>query len=279
MESLCVASIAETLREAHQRLDRVSDTPRLDAELLMADALGVSRSHLLLHHRDKRVPEGFATRLERRLEAEPVAYILGRCEFYGIDLAVTREVLIPRGDSECVVEAALGVCPAKGRVLDLGTGSGALLLAMLSQRAGLSGTGIDASAGALEVARGNGEALGLAARARFLRRDWTHSGWAADLGRFDCVIANPPYVETAAQLDRAVKDYEPAAALFAGEDGLDAYRKLIPQLPGLMTSGAKAVFEIGSSQAEAVGRLAADAGLSFEIRNDLANRSRALVLS
>lgn len=272
-------TVAAALREAHARLAASSDTARLDAELLMAEALGVSRSDMLLRHQDAPEPAGFADLLRRRLAAEPIAYILGRCEFYGLELGVSPAVLIPRGDSECVVEAALEFCPPEGRVLDLGTGSGALLLAMLSQRPKIEGVGIDASRAALAVARSNSQRLGLDARATFLERDWTSAGWAADLGTFACVVANPPYVESGAMLDRGVRDHEPASALFAGEDGLAAYRVLVPQLPSLLARGARAVMEIGSSQAEAVGALAQAAGFAVNVRSDLAGRSRALVLS
>ncbi len=272
-------SVVSALRKARALLEGVSDTARLDAELLMAQALGVTRSELLLRHQDAGVPAGFEPLLRRRLAAEPVAYILGHCEFYGLDLGVDRAVLIPRSDSECVVEAALEVCPARGRVLDLGTGSGALLLAMLDQRPQLDGLGLDASRAALEVARANSARLGLGSRAAFVERDWTVDGWAADLGSFECVIANPPYIEADATLDRTVRDYEPATALFAGEDGLDAYRILIPLLPGLLAKGASAVLEIGSEQAQSVCALGQAAGFATAVRRDLANRPRAIVLS
>lgn len=271
--------IAETLREADRLLLDVSDTPRLDAELLMAKALGVSRSEMLVRHQDAPAPASFRSLLERRLAAEPVAYILGHCAFFGLELAVTPGVLIPRSDSESVVEAALEVFPDEGTVLDLGAGSGALLLAILSQRPGLTGLGIDASEAALVVARANARSTGLAERARFLRRDWRDAGWAADLGRHDGVIANPPYVEADARLDRSVREFEPAEALFAGTDGLEAYRALLPQLRGLMACGARAVVEIGSSQAKPVSDLAENAGFEVDVRRDLAKRTRALVLS
>ncbi|MEE4154508.1 MAG: peptide chain release factor N(5)-glutamine methyltransferase [Erythrobacter sp.] len=272
-------TVASAMREASALLEGVSDTARLDAELLMAEALGVSRSELLVRHQTAPVPPGFAPFLQRRLAAEPVAYILGRCEFFGLELGVTPAVLIPRGDSECVVEAALEACPAQGRVLDLGTGSGALLLAMLSQRPDLEGVGLDASHSALEVARGNAARLGLSNRAVFLQRDWTDDDWAAKLGTFDCVISNPPYVEADAKLERSVRDFEPAAALFAGADGLDAYRALVPRLRDLLDGAARAVLEIGCEQADSVGALARTAGFCVIVRNDLAGRPRALVLS
>ncbi len=274
-------SIAQALREAAAVLAATSDTARLDAELLMAEALGVSRTELLLHRTRDPVPPGFAALVIRRTAHEPVAYILGRQEFRGLDLIVNSDVLIPRGDSETLVEAALGVCPAPRRVLDCGTGSAALLLAVLAETtapAGSEGVGIDRSLGALAVAAANAARTGLADRVRLLHRDWNVAGWADDLGWFDLILANPPYVETGALLDPAVRAHEPAGALFAGADGLDAYRVLIPQLPRLLAPGGVAAIEIGHTQADAVTALAEAAGFTATLHRDLAGRPRALIL-
>jgi release factor glutamine methyltransferase len=271
-------TVAEAIRSATGRLSQTSDTARLDAELLMAHALGVSRSDMLLRHTGDPVPAGFGALIDRRAAREPVAYILGEAEFFGRSFIVTPDVLIPRGDSECVVEVALEVAPSVGRVLDLGTGSGALLLTLLAEREGLQGVGIDASLGALAVAAANAARLGLAERAHILHRDWHEAGWAGELGQFDLVIANPPYVETTAQLDPDVRDFEPASALFAGEEGLDDYRVIIPQLRQLLTDSGAAVLEIGASQASSVSQIAEAEGFSVAVRQDLAGRDRALVL-
>ncbi len=277
--------VAEALREATSLLTKTSDTARLDAELLMAEALGVSRSDLLLRRMEDAVPAGFADLLERRLEHEPVAYILGRQEFFGLDFAVSAAVLIPRGDSEIVVETALAAHqrneqPGAARVLDCGTGSGALLLAVLSELPEAQGVGIDRSVAALAVARANAAALGLAARARIVAADWSQPGWAEPLGApFDLILANPPYVEDAADLAASVHAHEPHGALFAGSEGLDAYRILIPQLPALLSPGGVAVVEIGATQAEAVGALAQAAGFAVKLHRDLGERPRALELS
>ncbi|MCH2488391.1 MAG: peptide chain release factor N(5)-glutamine methyltransferase, partial [Erythrobacter sp.] len=187
-------TIADALRAATERLGATSDTARLDAELLMAHALGVSRSDLLLRYMRDGVPSAFAPLVERRAAREPVTHIVGEQEFYGRAFRVTPDTLIPRGDSEVLVEAALALDPRPNRVLDLGTGTGALLLSVLADSEA-SGVATDRSAAALDVARGNAERLGLAARARFERRDWHKAGWADDLGVFDCVLCNPPYVE------------------------------------------------------------------------------------
>lgn len=271
-------TVAEAIREAAARLAATSDTARLDAELLMAHALGVSRSDLLLRHMDAVPPPSYAALVTRRARHEPVAYILGRQAFRGFDLAVNAHVLIPRGDSECVVEAALDAAPDAMQVLDCGTGSGALLLAVLDALPHAAGTGIDASAPALAVAQHNATALGLERRTRMLQRDWTCPGWTDDLGPFDLILANPPYVEDDAPLDPAVREHEPASALFAGADGLDDYRLLVPQLPALLAPDGIVVLEIGAMQADAVAAVATACGFASKLRRDLADRPRALVL-
>ena len=271
-------TIAEALREAAQRFAATSDTARLDAELLMAHARGVPRSDLLLRHMQDEAPAGFHALVERRMGSEPVAYILSHAEFFGLDLQVAPGVLIPRSDSESVVEAALAAAPHARRLLDLGTGSGALLLALLSHLPQAEGIGIEASDAALAIARANLAHLALDDRGCIRRCDWTRAGWADGLGRFDLVIANPPYVEDEADLAPDVRDHEPGEALFAGPEGLDDYRIIIPQLPNLLTENGVAVLEIGASQAEVVGKIARDHGFAVKIRPDLAGRERALVL-
>nr|WP_221774039.1 peptide chain release factor N(5)-glutamine methyltransferase [Novosphingobium flavum] len=255
-----------------------SDTARLDAEVLMAHALGVSRSDLLLRHLGDSAPDGFAALVERRAGHEPVAYIVGSQDFFGMPLRVSDAVLIPRGDSEVLVETARLRGGSARRVLDCGTGSGALLLAVLAGLPEARGVGIDRSARALAVAAGNAAALGLGGRSAFLERDWTRAGWRAGLGWFDLVLANPPYVEEAAALDPSVRAHEPAGALFAGAEGLDDYRVLVPELPALLAPGGTALVEIGASQAEAVRAIAAGAGLDSRLHRDLGGRARVLEL-
>lgn len=276
-----MSRVAEGLRDAAQRLAAVSDTPRLDAELLMAGALGVTRSDLLIRHTSSLLPAGFADNLARRLRHEPVAQILGVQEFHGLEFIVTADVLIPRGDSETLIEAARSSLAAKppARILDLGTGSGALLCAALALWPGARGIGTDRSLAALAVAAANAGRLGLAPRARLRHADWDAPGWAEGLGRFDLILANPPYVERGAALDRQVHRYEPAGALFAGPEGLDAYALLIPQLPALLTPNGIALVEIGATQAGAVTALAEAAGLSATLHHDLGARPRGLELA
>ncbi|MEP7349125.1 MAG: peptide chain release factor N(5)-glutamine methyltransferase [Sphingorhabdus sp.] len=313
-----MSGIASTLRDATARLAGLSETPRLDAELLMAHALGCSRSDLLLRQAELAVPDGFAALLARRIGHEPVAYITGTQAFWDLNLTVTPDALIPRADSETLIEAAIEAFSERegpARMLDLGTGSGALLLAALSAFPAAVGVGIDASAAALAVAAGNADRLGMSERATFRHLSWKEEGWAEILsnvspepvegpslsfppkkkggtssldelrgsGRtefgFDLILCNPPYVEDTAALAPMVADHEPHSALFAGPDGLDDYRILIPAMPALLSPGGVAIFEIGFTQAQAVHYLATLAGLSTEMRHDLAGNPRALRFS
>jgi len=268
----------EAIRAAAERLAATSDTARIDAEVLMAHALGVTRSDLLLRHMRDEAPDRFAALVDRRDGHEPVAYIVGEQEFHGLPFRVTPAVLIPRGDSETLVEAALAARPAARRVLDCGTGSGALLLAVLAALPEAHGVGIDRSAAALAVAAGNAAVLGLGWRSALLQRDWTRAGWSSGLGGYDLVLANPPYVESGAELAPSVRVHEPAGALFAGEDGLDDYRRLVPALPGLLAPSGIALLEIGAAQAAQVRGLAKAAGFAVRVHRDLGNRDRVLEL-
>jgi release factor glutamine methyltransferase len=274
-------SVREALREAATRLAATSDTPRLDAELLIAHALRVSRTELLLRHMDVEPPAGLTSILDRRANHEPLAYILGTQPFYGLDLEVSPAVLIPRGDSETLIEVARNVresCPPV-RILDCGTGSGALLLAALSLWPQAQGIGLERSAAAREIAARNALLNGLAARARIVAGDWTQPGWADSLGKFELFLANPPYVEDDADLAPSVRAHEPAEALFSGPDGLDDYRILIPEVPRLLAPGGTALFEIGAAQGEAVTALAHAAGLSACVHHDLAGRPRTIEMA
>lgn len=272
--------VSQAIREAATRLEATSDTARLDAEVLMAYALGCSRSDVLLRHMRDPLPAGFADLVARRARHEPIAYITGEQEFFGLSLRVSPAVLIPRGDSEVLVERALAARPDARRVLDCGTGSGALLLAVLAHLPLAQGTGIDRSDGALAIAQANAEALGLGERARLLAADWTQPGWADALGDpFDLILANPPYVEDDADLAPSVQAFEPAGALFAGADGLDDYRILIPQLPLLLAPGGAALFEIGHTQGPAVTALALEQGYRARVHPDLGRRARVVEIS
>jgi len=272
--------VAGAIRAATEELDATSETPRLDAEHLMAHALGVTRSEMLVRHMDDSAPPEFFDLVDRRLGHEPLAYILGHQDFYGRPFLVTPDVLIPRGDSEVLVERAIAAMPQTQRILDCGTGSGALLVTCLLEMPGAAGIGVDISQAALSVAEANARGHGLSEeRARFLRCDWNEPGWSADLGRFDLILANPPYVETGADLAPDVWDFEPSQALFAGPDGLDVYRVLVPQLPTLLAPGGVACVEIGASQADAVTSISRSAGLDAAVHRDLAGRTRVVEMS
>lgn len=264
------------LHAATQRLAAVTDTPRLDAELLMAHALGVPRDDLILRCLDGETPAGFDALVERRLAHEPVAYITGTRAFWTIELAVGPGALIPRPDSETLIEAAIAHFGerAPATILDLGAGPGTLLLAALDQWPEATGLGVDASEAALDYARANARRLGMAGRAGFRIGDWG----AGIESRFDLILANPPYIAADEALPPEVRR-EPASALFAGPDGLDDYRRIVPQIPRLLAPGGAAVLEIGWTQAEAVSALAAEAGLGAVLHRDLGGRPRALLLS
>ncbi len=277
-----MTGLALALREAAARLVGVSDTPRLDAELLMAHALGMERSLMLLTQTDLVVPDRFAAIMEQRAANEPVAYITGRQAFWDLDMAVTPDVLIPRSDSETLIDAAVEAfeqVAAPARILDLGTGSGALLLAALSVFPNAIGIGIDASAAALDIAAGNADRLGFARRTEWLHLSWRDDGWRDALDRFDLILCNPPYVKTDAALAPMVAAHEPHSALFAGPEGLDDYRILVPQIGALLAPQGTAIFEIGHTQAAAVTVLASHSGLSTELRHDLCGNPRSLRFS
>lgn len=272
------------LCQAGQRLRGAAiEAPRLEARRLLAHVLNKSEEALL---RDPRAPvplgkaAHFAALLARRIAHEPFAYLTGRVGFWTLDLEVSPATLIPRADSETLVEAALEACPDKGaalHVLDLGTGTGALLLAVLSELPAANGVGVDLKPEAAALAARNAARLGLSGRAGFVAGDWA----AALAGRFDLILCNPPYIETAviAGLMPEVARHEPASALDGGADGLSAYRRIIADLPRLLAPGGVAVLELGVGQQAAVAALAKVAGLTPEAcRADLGGVPRALVL-
>ena len=271
-------AITRALADAARQLSGASDTARLDAELLMAEALHIDRDRLILAPPDRKVPDRFWTMLERRKSGEPVAYITGRRAFWNIELHVGPGVLVPRPDSEVLIASAIehfdGSAGPK-RVLDLGTGPGTLLLAALDVWPDAAGLGIDVSRQALSFASANARRLGFEGRVK-----WLQGNWADGLAEtFDLILCNPPYIADGAELGPGVREFEPDEALFAGKEGLDAYRALAPQLPRLLDRGGLAAVEIGYDQAKAVTALLARDWLRARVAEDLAGRPRALLLT
>ena len=279
-------SVRDALGSAVDALAAIGvDSPRLDAELLLAEATGRERARLVADPESEvsaAAGRSFGEMVRRRLRREPVAYILGRRGFRRIELAVDRRALIPRPETELLVELALELDP--GRLLDVGTGSGAVALAVADELPGCRVTATDTSAAALELAGANAERLGLAARVRFL------PGSVPAGDDFDLIVANLPYVAERdwPSLQPEVTEWEPHEALLAGPDGLDAIRELTATLrertssriAGTTAFGAAPVvaLEVGEGQAAAVGDLLREAGFSaIETRHDLAGIERAVV--
>jgi release factor glutamine methyltransferase len=243
------------------------ETPRLDAEVLLAAAMGVDRAALFADPGRGVEPEPFREYVRRRTQREPVAYILGRKGFRRLELEVDRRVLIPRPETEHVVEAALEL-PRGARVVDVGTGSGAIALALADERPDLRVVATDVSADALAVARANGARLGLEV-------EWLEGDLLEPVsGPVDAIVSNPPYIVAGTTLAPEIARYEPDVALYAGADGLDFYRRLAPAV-------ARASFvalEVAGWQAEAVAELLHAAGFgSTETGRDLAGIDRVVV--
>ena len=270
--------IARALDDGTRQLTKSSDTARLDAELLMAEALHIDRDRLLLAPPDRQVPDRYWDMIRRRSEGEPVAYITGRRAFWNIELHVGPGALVPRPDSEALIASAIEHFEAAAgpkRILDLGTGPGTLLLAALDIWPDATGLGVDVSRQALSYASANARRLGFEARAKLMQGDWAKGL----LEKFDLILCNPPYIADGAEVGAGVREYEPDEALFAGQEGLDAYRALAPQLPQLLNSGGIAAIEIGPDQADAVTALLARDGLQARVATDLAERPRAILLT
>lgn len=261
-----VAQGAQRLRQAD------CDSPRLDAELLLAAVLGVDRARLVIDRAEPMAAPAsarFEALLSRRAAREPVAYILGRRDFRRLSLQVDGRVLIPRPETELLVEVALAL-PAGASVADVGTGSGAIALALADERPDLTVTGLDLDPAALEVARANRAALGL--KVSFRCAD------LLDAGSYDAVLANLPYVPDGTELAPEIMDYEPAGALFAGSDGLDAVRRLVARIAGSAARPAMLALEISPEQAPVTEALVRVAGYAeVLIHADLAGHARVVV--
>lgn len=284
-------SLGDAVRAVMRLLAEVSDTPRLDAELLVANAAGCSRATVIAFAErplDAAAAAALADAVGRRAAGEPLAYLLGEKEFHSLPLGVNRDVLVPRPETEHLVDEALAridaiergpvaAVVASGRavaVADLGTGSGALALAIKQSRPPAQVTGVDASEAALLVARRNAEALGLEV-------DWRLSHWYDALAgeRFDVIVCNPPYLRSDdMHFDTGIR-FEPRAALDGGADGLDAIRAVIAGAPAHLRAGGALILEHGYDQQERVAALAAASGFAVEtLGRDLEGRARYVVL-
>ena len=281
----CGKPLHEVRLAAVERLRAAGiETPEADARILLQLALGLDEAGLVFASRATISEEQqacFDRFIERRLAGEPVARIVGSKEFWSRPFKLNADTLVPRPETEMLVEAALSAFPehdTKLRMLDLGTGSGILLAAILLERPFATGLGIDRSERALRVARDNLHALGVGQRAQFVCSDWSMTFGQ----RFDLVVTNPPYIasDTIAALPREVRDHDPRLALDGGADGLAAYRKIIAELPYLLSKQGIAILELGIGQEQSVAALAQTKGLLVKgpARRDLGNVARALIV-
>jgi release factor glutamine methyltransferase len=261
------------------------DDPQADARILAAHALGLTRAQIISQggrKLDQRETDAIAARATRRLAREPVSRILGAREFWGLDLAIDSSVLDPRPDTETVIEAALDWIATrhlkneKLRILDIGVGSGALLLALLSELPAANGVATDKSFAALKLARSNARRLGFVERCAFVACNFTD----ALRGPFDLIVSNPPYIASGEipGLAPEVRDHDPPIALDGGADGLAAYRAIASDALRLLAPRGRLVVELGQGQAENVSAIVCAAGLSIEtpIHRDLGGVNRAL---
>lgn len=265
-------TVKEILSVLTGRFERVGiEEPAADARALVAFAIGTTPIFLRLHP-DFAVEPDVLQKIEsfadRRVRREPVSKIIETRGFWRLDFKVTKDVLDPRPDSETLIEEALKLFPdrtAALRILDLGTGSGCLAQALLCEYANARAVGFDASDAALKIAAENAAANRLAGRFETKSGSWDVPGWFDDLGQFDLVVSNPPYIAESERADLApeVVNFDPEQALFAGADGLDAYRKIAPSLPFLLKDGGAFVAEFGKGQHDAVRGIIESAGLDF----------------
>ncbi len=271
-ENICVATLLA------RAAGRLGADARLEAELLLAHALQRPRAWLYAHADDAVADSALALfddLIARRLRGEPVAQILGRQGFWSLDLRITPDVLIPRADTELLVDRALAVLPAESpvRVADLGTGSGAIALAIASERPFADVVAADASSAALAVARTNSEAFGLSSRVR-----WVHGEWFAPLHgqRFDAIVSNPPYLaDNDPHLQKGDLRFEPRSALVSGSDGLDAIRAIVRDAPTHLLPGGWLLLEHGFEQGAAVRVLLAESGFTeIATHRDIEQRER-----
>ncbi len=273
-------TIATAIRDGAIRLQGIAENPRLEARLLLAHALALTQNDLIRHADRPIDPNAFEMMLGRRVAREPLAFIVGHREFWSMDFKVSTATLIPRPDSETLVEAAIEAFANRRpprRIIDLGTGTGCLLLALLKEFPSAFGIGLDVGTDAAALARDNAARNGLAKRSGFFVGEWTKSV----SGRFDLVVSNPPYIPGSDinDLMPEVACHESRQALDGGADGCDAYRWILPNLKNHLEPGGVAILELGAGQANYVKVLAGEAGLAASVRVDLANLPRAIILT
>jgi len=273
-------NVAQALRDGAARLNGIADNPRLEARLLLAHALDLTQNDLIRDPHRPVDPTAFETLLARRTAREPLALIVGHREFWSMAFAVSPATLIPRPDSETLIEAALAAFagrPPPRKIIDLGTGTGCLLLALLNEFPHAFGIGLDLSPEAASLAKANAAQNGLTNRSGFVAGDWTKP----IAGRFDLIISNPPYIPgpEIESLMPEVARHEPRRALDGGEDGFDAYRTILPNLKRHLEPDGMAILEVGAGQASYATDLALEAGLDVSVRSDLRNIPRAIVLN
>jgi release factor glutamine methyltransferase len=277
-----VTTLGSMVQEGAARLERGphAERARRDAEMLLLYIFPGKNRAWLLSHADTKLSDEqaghYAALLERRYKGEPIQYITGEAEFYGLPFLVTSEVLIPRPETEHLVEKVIELAPLfrKPRMVDVGTGSGAIAIALAHEWPNAVITATDVSQSALNLARRNAERIGFADRIRFIQGDLLA---AVESERFDFVVSNPPYVSLADRdsLSIEVREHEPALALFAGEDGVDVYRRLIPAAFSVLDARGYVALEIGYEQSEAVTELMALAGFQrIELMPDLQGIAR-----
>lgn len=283
-------TLSDMKKDAVLRLERGgNDTVRLDVDLLLEAALGVSALDIILapmREISDREAVIFRALLDRRTAREPISQILGRKEFWSLEFRVSRDCLTPRPDSEILIESALKAVTdrkKKLKILDLGTGSGCLLLALMSELPNSHGTGVDISGKALAVARKNAERFGFQARCDFMVSDWAEQ--LPPSAGFDIILANPPYIAAAERAGLApdVRDYEPDVALFAGQEGLREYYRLAKTIPEIIADGGHAFIEIGHRQGLQVVDIftkttAGNIAGNIRIIPDLAGRDRCVAM-
>ncbi|MEO1243695.1 MAG: peptide chain release factor N(5)-glutamine methyltransferase [Pseudomonadota bacterium] len=274
-------TLGDVLREGARRLSGL-ESAQLDARVLLKFVTGFDDADLIARSQGPIDPDArahFFSLVSRRTLREPVAYIIGVREFWSLEFRVTPEVLIPRADSECLIEAVLERRERQKpwSVLDLGVGSGCLLCALLHEMPAAKGVGVDVSEAALSVAKANADRLGLGRRASFIQGDW---GRALE-GAFDIIIANPPYIPVGhrAVMPADVSDFEPGSALFSGPDGFDAYAAILKDAPRLLAPGGLIAIEAGDDQAARLDKMVATAFPETVpvIVNDLKGRPRGVV--